>query len=209
MVEVPVYDIQGNKIESIQVDEASFGQTVNPALIKQAVVAYHTNTHQGSASTRGRSDVEGSRRKLFRQKGTGSARRGSLRTNKVRGGGVAFAKVPHRVRHDMPKKMRRKALHSAILAKLLGSDVVVVDGLTLPEPKTRTVVKLLEKVDIRRSCLMTLAERDDVMYRSARNIPAVDVRTVDELNAFDVARKQKLLLSREAMNALIGQAEGN
>lgn len=209
MLEVPVYDMQGNKLESMQVDEARLGGEVNPALLKQAMVAYHTNTHQGSAATRSRGMVSGSGKKLFRQKGTGNARRGTLRTNKVRGGGVAFAKVPHRVRHDMPKKMRRKALQTAVLAKILGSDMVVVDGLTLDTPKTKTVVNLLQKMEINRSCVMALGQRDDVIYRSARNIPKMAVRTVGELNAFVVAQKQKMVVTREAMNTLLGEAEAN
>lgn len=203
MVEVPVYNTEGKQIETLKVDEQTFGGEVNVALLKQAVVAYHTNQHQGSAATRGRGQVAGSDRKLYRQKGTGYARRGNIRTNIMRGGGVAFAKQPYRVRLSMNRKMRRKALDSAILAKLLGQSLLVVDGLKLETPKTKTVAGVLDKLSIDRSCLLALAQRDDVLYRSARNIPDVTVRTVAELNAFDVATRQKMLLTRDAMETLL------
>jgi len=203
MVEVPIYNMQGDQIETLSVDEAAFGGEVNVALLKQAVVAYHTNSHQGSAATRGRGQVAGSTRKLFRQKGTGNARRGPIRTPVVRGGGTTFAKRPHRVRHRLNRHMRRRALDSAILAKLLGSNLLVVDALNVETPKTKPMAELLGKLDITRGCVLTLAQRDDAVYRSVRNIPRVDVRTVAELNAFDVTRRRKMLLTREAMDTLL------
>ncbi|MFW6154544.1 MAG: 50S ribosomal protein L4 [Planctomycetota bacterium] len=207
MLEVPVYDMQGNALEKLQVDPAAFGGEVNAALLKQAVVAYHTNSHQGSANTRGRGDVRGSTRKLFRQKGTGNARRGAPKTNLLRGGGVAFAKPPSPARHTLTKKMRHKALQSAILAKLLGEDLLVVQDLKLDAPKTRTIATLLDKLQVHRSCLLALARRDDVIYRSTRNIPKTAVRTVEELNAWDVAGRQKMVVSRRAMDALLEGAK--
>lgn len=203
MVEVPVYNTAGRQIETLKVDEQAFGGEVNTVLLKQAVVAYHTNQHQGSAATRGRSQVAGSDRKLYRQKGTGYARRGNIRTNVMRGGGVAFAKQPYRVRLTLTKKMRRKALDAALLAKMLGRDLLVVDGLKLDSPKTKTVATVLDALKVDRSCLLAMAQRDDVLYRSARNIADVTVRTVGELNAFDVATRQKMLCTRDAMEALL------
>lgn len=203
MLEVPVYDMQGSELEKLQVDEAAFGGEVNVALLKQAVVAYHTNSHQGTAATRSRGMVSGSTKKLFRQKGTGNARRGARRTVVLRGGGVAFAKRPNPVRQSMSKKMRAKALDSAILAKMLGEDLVVVDGLKLDAPRTKVVVGMLGKLKIDRSCLLTTAERDEVLYRSARNIPKTAVRTLAELNAFEVAKRQKMVVTREAMTTLL------
>ena len=203
MIEVPIYDIKGAKVDTLSIDEAAFGGEVNAALLKQAIVAYHTNSHQGSAATKSRGMVSGSTRKLFRQKGTGNARRGSLRANIMRGGGVTFAKKPNRVRHRMTKACRRKALDSAILAKLLGADMVIVDGLKFDAPKTKPMVALLTKIDVTRGCVLALADRDDVVYRSSRNIPRVDVRTVAELNAFDVVRRNKMVVTREAIDSLL------
>lgn len=207
MLEVPVYDMQGTELEKLPVDEAALGGEVNVALLKQAVVAYHTNSHQGTATTRSRGEVSGSTRKLFRQKGTGNARRGSRRTNVLRGGGVAFARKPIPVRHTLSKRMRRKALQSAVLAKVLGNDLLVVQDLRMDVPRTKTIVNMLDKLSVSRSCLLALAERDDVIYRSARNIPKTAVRTVSELNAWDVAKRRKMVISREAMDVLLQSTE--
>ena len=206
MLEVSVYNTAGEAIETLQIDEERFGNTVNVDLLKQAIVAYHANKRQGSATTRGRSQVVGSTRKLFRQKGTGRARRGNVRTHLVRGGGVTFAKQPRDFRKGLPRKMRRKALDSAILAKLLGHDLLVVDGLEVTEPKTKLVAELLANLKIDRSCLLTIPERNQALWKSARNIPDVTVRTAGELNAFDVATRQKMLVTREAMDMLLSQS---
>ncbi len=145
MLEVPVYDMQGEKIETLKVDEEIFGGVINASLLKQAVVAYHTNTHQGSAATRSRGMVVGSGRKLYKQKGTGFARRGDVRTNLMKGGGVAFRKEPYRVRHELSRQSRQKALESAILSKLVGQDLVVVQGLSMQAPKTKPVAATLKQ----------------------------------------------------------------
>jgi len=206
MLEVQVYNIAGEQTETLKIDDERFGKAVNVALLKQAVVAYHANRRQGSASTKGRGQVEGSTRKLFRQKGTGNARRGPVRTGKVRGGGMTFAKTPHSYRKNLPKKMRQGALNSAILAKILGNDLIVVEGLSLTEPKTKTVADVLTNLKINRSCLLSPAGNDDVLFKSARNIPDITVCPVDDLNAFDVATRQKMLLTREAMERLINRS---
>ncbi len=203
MLEVPVYNTSGERIDTLQIDEERLGRTVNADLLKQAVVTYHANRRRGTAATRGRSQVEGSTRKLFRQKGTGNARRGNIRTNLLRGGGVAFAKTPRSFRKKLPRKMRRRALESALLAKILGGDLLVVEGLKLAEPRTRVVAEVLANLKIDRSCLLTVAEADQALWKSARNIPDLAVRAAGDLNAFDVAVRQKLLATREAMAALL------
>jgi len=203
MLEVPVYNVSGDKVDTLQVDERAFGSVVNVALVKQAIVAYHANRRPRTAATKSRGMVSGSTRKLFRQKGTGNARRGAIRTNVMRGGGVAFAKTPYAGRKKLPRKMRRAALNSAILAKILGSDLLVVDGLKVSEPKTKEVASMLRNLSIDRSCLLTLAERDPKIYLSARNLPGVAVRIADELNAYDVAARRKMLVTSEAMKVLM------
>jgi len=203
MLEVPVYNPGGEQIDTLKVDERLFGGTVNAPLLKQAVVHYQTNRHQGSARTRGRSEVAGSTHKRYRQKGTGYARRGSIRTHLLRGGGVAFGKKPYRRRKAMPKRMRRAALDSAILAKIVGGDLLVVDGLEMTEPKTKQMVATLENLGIHRSCLLALPERDRNIYLSARNIEDLTVRVTEELNAYDVAIRQRMLVTSEAMRQLM------
>jgi len=205
MFKVPVYDTEGRQVDTMDVDEGVFGSRVNIPLLKQAVVAYHANKRQGTAATKGRGDVEGSTRKLYRQKGTGSARRGNIRTNIMRGGGVAFAKRPRDFRQRLPKKMRKAALDSAILAKLLGNDLVLVQGLSAEKPQTSKMVGVLRKLNITRSCLLALGKRDRNIYLSSRNIPNLTVRTAKELNAFDVATRQKMLATTDAIKALAGR----
>jgi large subunit ribosomal protein L4 len=205
MLEVPVYNTEGNKVSTLQVDEQIFGGTVNVPLLKQAVVAYHANRRQGTVKTKGRGEVEGSTRKLYAQKHTGNARRGPIRTNVMRGGGMAFAKVNRDFRKKFPKSMRHAALHSAILAKILGNDLLVVEGLQASAPKTKTMVAVLKNLKIQRSCLLTLAERDRNIYLSARNISRLAVMITGDLNAFDIATRQKMLVTSEAMKALMTQ----
>ena len=205
MQEVPVYNPEGERIETLKIDEVIFGGQVNAPLLKQAVVTYHANSRQGSAATRGRSMVKGSTRKMFRQKGTGNARRGPRRTHVVKGGGVAFGKRPRSFRKKLPRNMRRAAMDSAILAKILGKDLMVVDGLKVDAPRTRTMASLMINLKINRSCLLALADRDHNVYLSSRNIQDLTVRTAEELNAFDVATRRKMLVTREALAALMGQ----
>ena len=205
MLEVPVYNVNGEKINTLKVDEQTFGGKVNIALLKQAVVAYHANKRQGTAATKSRGMVEGSTRKLYRQKGTGNARRGPVRTNIMKGGGVAFAKSPRDFRQGLPRKMRRAALKSAILAKILGNDLMVLDGLKVEAPKTAQMAGVLRNLKINRSCLLAIKDRDANVHLSARNIPDLTVRIAEELNAFDVATRVKMIVTSEAMQALTGQ----
>lgn len=202
MLQVPVYDTGGEKIDTLEIDETVFGGQVNAALVKQAVVAYHANRRQGSATTKGRGMVSGSTKKLFRQKGTGNARRGPKRTALLRGGGVTFAKRPRDFRQKLSKKMRQAALASAVLAKIVGEDMLVVDGLKMDAPKTSELASMMSKLDIRRTCLLVMAERDVNIYLSSRNISDLTVRIVDELNAYDVAARQKMLVTLEAIKAM-------
>ena len=205
MMEVAVYNTGGEKVDTIEIDESVFGSAVNVSLVKQAVVAYNANRRQGTAATRSRGMVDGSTKKLFRQKGTGNARRGQRRTHLLKGGGVAFAKQPRSFRKKMPRRMRQAALASAILAKILGEDLLVVDGLRMDQPKTSEMASVMKNLGINRSCLLTLADRDEAIYLSSRNIGDLTVRVVAELNAGELALRQKMLVTREAMTALIGQ----
>jgi len=205
MLEVPVYNVSGQQIDTWQVDEQAFGGKVNVALLKQAVVTYHANRRQGTAATKSRGMVEGSTRKLYAQKHTGNARRGNIRTNIMRGGGVAFAKRARDFRKAFPKNMRKAALKSAILAKLLGHDLMVLDGLSVQAPRTKEMAGVLRNLKIDRSCLLALAGPDRNVYLSSRNIPGLTVRPAAELNAFDVATRQKMLVTAEAMKALMAR----
>ena len=206
MFDVPVYNRTGEQIETFSVDPALLGSTVNVALLKQAIVAYHANRRQGSAATKSRGMVAGSTKKVFKQKGTGRARRGPARTPVLKGGGHTFAKRPRSFRQRMPQKMRRAALRSAILAKIIGEDLLIIDSLTFDAPKTKQMAEVVENLKINRSCLLTLAERDSNVFLSSRNLPDLTICIAEELNAFDVATRQKMMITKDALTAVLDQA---
>jgi len=205
MIDLSVYNRDGQQVDSLKVDELLLGGFVRHPLLKQAIVMYHANKRVGTAATKGRSMVAGSTRKLFRQKGTGNARAGNIRTGKRVGGGVTFAKVARDFGKRMPKKQRKLARDSAILAKLLSNDVVVVDELKFDKPKTRDFASVLGNLKIERSCLVTISSIDINLYKSARNIPKVIVMPVAELNAGDICNHRKILITYEAFLSLLNK----
>jgi len=205
MIKVAVYNRDGKEVENIKVDEQVFGGEVRHSLLKQAIVMYHANKRVGTAASKGRSQVEGSTRKLYRQKGTGNARMGAIRTCVRTGGGVAFGKVARDFSQRMPKKQRRLARDSAVLAKLQNGQVVIVDELDFAAPKTRDFARVLQNLKIDRSCLVTIPGRDENVYKSARNVPKVDVMVVADLNAGDICNKQKMLFTKEAFLTLLNR----
>lgn len=199
MIDLAVYNTEGKEVDSLRVDEAAFGGSVRYPLLKQAIVMYHANKRVGTAATKSRSMVAGSDRKLFRQKGTGNARVGNIRTAKRVGGGVTFAKTTRDFRQRMPQKQKKLARDSAILAKLLGNDVVVVDALTFERPKTKDFVKILSNLKIDRSCLVTVNSEDSNLRKSVNNVPKVAVLPVNQLNAGDICSHRKILFTRDAL----------
>ncbi|UCE48855.1 MAG: 50S ribosomal protein L4 [Phycisphaerales bacterium] len=203
MIDLAVYNTDGQEVDSLRVDEAAFGGSVRHPLLKQAIVMYHAKKRVGTAATKSRAMVAGSSRKLFRQKGTGNARVGNVRTGKRRGGGVTFAKATRDFGHRMPKKQRRLARDSAILAKLLGNDVVVVDELKLDKPKTKDFVDILSNLKIDRSCLVTIDSEDSNLRKSADNVPKVAVLPVSQLNAGDICSHRKMLFTKEALLSVL------
>jgi large subunit ribosomal protein L4 len=205
MIDLAVYNMNGQEVDSLKVDEAALGGEVRYPLLKQAIVMYHANKRVGTAATKGRSMVVGSGKKLFRQKGTGNARIGNIRTGKRVGGGATFAKSPRDFSKRMPKKQRRLARDSAILAKLLSSNVVVVDGLNFEQPKTKDFVGVLSNLKIERSCLVTISSADVNLCKSAQNVPKVAVMPVNELNAGDICSYRKMLFTREAFLSVLNR----
>lgn len=205
MIDLAVYNKEGQEIDTLKVDESVFGGSVRYPLLKQAIVMYHANRRVGTAATKGRSVVAGSSAKLFRQKGTGRARVGNIRTGKRVGGGVTFAKGLRNFGKRMPKKQRKSARDSAILAKLLSNDIVVVDELSFDRPHTADFVSVLGSLKIERSCLVMISDTDENLYKSARNIPRVAVMPVAQLNAGDICNHSKILFTKEAFLSLLNK----
>jgi len=205
MLSVPVVNMRGESLGTIEIDPDVLGGEVRPRLLKQAIVAYLDHQRQDSARTKGRADVVGSTRKLFRQKGTGNARMGNIRTALRRGGGRAFAKRGRRAVASFPKKMRRLARNSAILAKIQDDAVVVVEDLGCAEPKTKTIASMLSSLGADKGCLLATDGYDRNIYLSGRNIPLTDIRVAGELTAYEILRRKKLIFSKQAFEGLTGK----
>ncbi len=205
MIDVPVHDMQGNAVGSMSIDEGLLGGEVRPALLKQAYVMFHANRRQGSARTRGRGDVAGSTRKLYKQKGTGNARVGTRRTPTRKGGGVAFAKTKTReaYRLDMPRKQRQLANRNALLAKLVDSEVKVVDRMDFAEPKTSVMRNLLSALGVDRTCLVALDRANRNAALAARNLADADTIRAEQLNAFELLNHRYLVIEKAQLEAFV------
>src|SRR5205085_464229 len=203
MIEVPIYNQTGDKVDTLQVDEQKFGGEVKKNLLKQALTMYHANQRQGTVRTLARGEVAGSTRKMFRQKGTGNARTGGIRNPIKKGGGHAKQKRPKDWRQALPKKARKIARNSAILAKLQSNDVRVVDKIVLDQPKTKFVSQMYKALGIDRSCLLALTGRDESVERAARNIDRTTLTTVAQLNAWDILKNRTLLMTRDGLQELL------
>lgn len=200
MPTVPVYNMQGEQVGEIDLNEAVFGVEVNEAVIHQVVVAQQANQRQGTAATRTRAEVRGGGRKPWRQKGTGRARAGSIRSPLWRGGGIVFGPRPRSYRQALPKTLRRVALKSALSSKVRDGQIYVLDNLTLPEVKTREMAKVLRNLGVGGSALVVTGHSDANVQMAVRNIPRVNSLAVAQLNTYDVMRHHGLVLTREAVD---------
>ena len=200
MIDIPVYSLDGQQTGTLRVDEQQLGGEVRPALLKQAYVMYHANRRQGTAATKNKSMVEGSTRKLYKQKHTGRARRGQVRTNIMKGGGRAFKKVARDFRQAMPVKMRRLATRNALLAKAVDNEIKVVENFGFEAPKTKRFAEVLTALGINRTCLLALGDGDQNTYQSARNLKDITAIRIDQLNAYDLLSRRFLLVEKSALS---------
>jgi large subunit ribosomal protein L4 len=205
MIELPIYDKKGKQIDTLNIDENLLGSEVRPTLLKQAYVMFHSNRRQGSARTKSRGMVKGSTRKIYRQKGTGNARMGQVRSNIRKGGGVTFAKTRthEQFRKDMPKKMRQLANRNALLAKLIDGEVKCISDLEFKSPKTKDFKSILKAVGIDRSCLVAVDSDNRNAAVSARNITNVDTIRVDQLNVFELLNHRYLVVDKASIEAFL------
>jgi large subunit ribosomal protein L4 len=203
MLSLNVMNRQGQQVGTVEVDPAEFGGKINKQLLHDVVVMYLANQRSGTHSTLRRGEVAGSTRKLFRQKGTGNARAGTLRTNKRRGGGTAKGPKPRDYEYHLPKKMVKAATRMALLSRFQDQETIVLDELTLTEIKTKQVASVLKALQLEgTSCLISTAGNDPIVYKSARNIKGVQVMPASQLNAYSVLRPKRLLLTRAALEEL-------
>lgn len=204
-MDVPVYNMQGDQVGTMPIDEQSLGGAINPQLIKQAYVRYHANLRQGSARTKVRGELAYSGKKLGKQKGGGRARHGDKSANLFRGGAHKFGKKKTReeYRLDMPKKMRRKANRNALLAKLVDSEVRVVDSIAFDSPRTKGFESMLKALKIDHRALVALpeGERGKNARLSARNIADVTLCRADQLTCFELLNHRYLVIEKGELEA--------
>lgn len=199
MPRVPVYNLKGETVGEIELSDSVFAVPMNSGLIHQAVVRHLANQRLGTADTKTRAEVSGGGRKPWRQKGTGRARQGSTRSPLWRHGGVVFGPHPRSYAQDMPRKMRRLALKVALSEKLRSGGLTVVEDMKLPEPKTKQVVSLLKNLGAPKKALLVTAERDELVDRSARNLPGVLAAGALALNVYDVLNHDRLIITKDAV----------
>ncbi len=209
MISISVYNIAGKETGQIQVDEAILGGEVRHELLKLAYVRYHANMRSYNNTTKTRSMVEGSTRKLYKQKGTGNARRGDKKSNILRGGGHGKAKVGHDWRLDMPRKQRQLANRNAILAKAIDGEIKLVEGLNFEKPSTKQFQSVVDVLGVAKSCLFAMQDTRTPAGVSARNLDNISVTQIDRLNAFDLLTHRYFVAEKEAFQAYIDRASKN
>jgi len=197
-VQVPVYSLTGEVVEHIEISDQVFAVPFNEGVVHQAMVRQQANARQGTASTKTRGEISGSSRKLFRQKGTGSARAGSRRSPLRRGGGIIFGPHPRSYRQAMPKKMRQLALRCALSAKVRDEELKVIAELKL-EPKTKQMVQILAALGVDSSTLVITPEPEANVIKSARNLKKVKTMPANLLNVLDILSYKMLLMTVSAV----------
>ena len=199
MANVAVYNMQGEQVDTIELNDAVFGVEVNENLVHIAVVAQLANKRQGTQKAKTRSEVSGGGRKPWRQKGTGHARQGSIRAPQWTGGGVVFAPVPRDYSMSMNKKEKRAALKSALTSRVEAGKLIVLDELALPEIKTKEFQKMMDAFKIEKA-LFVLDSMDKNVILSARNIEDVKTTQVGTLNTYDVMKYSTVVLTKKSVS---------
>ena len=199
MPKVTVYNQTGSQVGEIELAEAIFGIEPNEAVLFEAVMMQRASLRQGTHKVKTRSEVRGGGRKPWRQKGTGRARQGSIRSPQWRGGGTVFGPTPRSYAYKLPKKVRRLAIKSALATKVVENNIVVLEDLVLNAPKTKDMLAVLKGLTVEKKALIVTADENESVELSARNIPGVTVITADGVNVLDVLHHDKLIMTKAAV----------
>lgn len=202
MPTVSVYDMTGKETGKIELSDTIFGIEPNATVLHSAVVNYLANQRQGTQSTLTRAEVRGGGKKPWRQKGTGHARQGSIRAPQWTHGGIALGPKPRSYHFTLPKKVRRLAMKSAFSAKVASGDFIVLESLELAEIKTKAMVSVLDALGAERKAIVVLPEKNDIVVKSARNIPGVKTALVNTLNVYDILNADKFIVVKDAVAKL-------
>ena len=202
MINVPVFDSSGSPLEEVSLSEERFGGKVRRELLRDAIIMHEANHRRGTASTKTRGEVKGGGRKPWKQKHTGRARAGDIRSPIWKGGGVVFGPRPRDYSFSIHRKAKKVALQSAILSRLIDNEVVLIDKLALDSPSTKKLANLLKCLGIRESCLIVMQEFNEAIWKSSRNIYNVKLRVASDLNTYDVIKYKKLLIVKDVLDSL-------
>lgn len=198
MPKVALYKQDGTKTGDIELNESVFGIEPNTHVIHEAVVMQRASMRQGTHKVKNRSDVRGGGRKPWRQKGTGRARQGSIRSPQWVGGGVVFGPTPRSYSYKMPKKARRLALKSALSTKVKNDNLIILENIDLAVPKTKDMLDILSKFEINDKVLIVTSEKNENIIKSSNNLQSVKVITIGEVNVLDLIAHDKLILTKDA-----------
>lgn len=204
MTTLKVYNLEKQEAGTVDLHDQIADATLNPFVIKDVVVSYQSSLQQGTHKTKGRSEVAGSRKKLFRQKGTGNARAGSLQSPVRRHGGVAFGPVPRSHEISVNKKIKKKALASVIAMKLKNNELLVVEDLKLPDHKTKNLVSILQNLKIDKA-LVVYAEEDRNFVLASRNLQSLKCVHSSGVNVYDVLSYQNVIVTKDALMDIEGR----
>jgi large subunit ribosomal protein L4 len=202
MATLDVYGRSGDVVHQKELSDAFVNSAVNEAVVHQCVVAYLANQRNGTASTKSRSEVHGSTRKLYRQKGTGRARAGDAKSPTRVHGGVAFGPKPRSYRQNLPKKVRRLGFQSAIADKFQNDECLLIENFTLEQPRTKDMIQLLNALNLEGKILFVFEQNEPNIHLSVRNIPKVNCCTWDVLNVYDILWHDRVVLTEGAAQKL-------
>lgn len=198
MANVAVYNMEGNEVGKMDLNDAVFGVEINEHLVHMAVVQNLANKRQGTQKAKTRSEVRGGGRKPWRQKGTGHARQGSIRAPQWKGGGVVFAPTPRDYSFKMNKKEKRAALKSALTSRVQNNKLIVLDELKFDEIKTKNFKRVMDNLKVEKA-MVVIADQDEKVILSARNLPKVDTAVAENINVYDVLKGDTLVLTKDAV----------
>jgi len=199
MPKVALLNQNGSQVGDIELNDSVFGIEPNQHVLFEAIVMQRASLRQGTHKTKVRSEVAGGGRKPWRQKGTGRARQGSIRSPQWRGGGTVFGPTPRSYSYKLPKKVRRLAIKSALSSKVLEENILVLESLAFEAPKTKEFKSVLGGLSVEKKALIVTADLDENIALSARNIPGVTVVTADGINVLDVVNHDKLIMTKAAV----------
>lgn len=199
MPKVTVYNVSGAQVGEVELSETVFGIQPNAHVLHSAVLLQQAAERQGTHKTKGRSEVRGGGKKPWKQKGTGRARQGSIRSPQWVGGGTVFGPTPRSYGFKLPKKVRRLAIKSALSSKVIANEIIVLDQLAFAAPKTKEFAGVLNNLKVDRKALVVTANYEDNVALSARNIPGVKFVAADGINVLDVLKHDKLIITKEAV----------